>query len=181
METKSKIIKIFNDAISLFLKNEIKNILDNVSERNLCGHLSRHLNNLLGESGLEGYYCDIEYNRQQNGEVKTILDNEMHSVNITCDIIIHSRGENKKQDNLLAVEMKKSNRPEFEKDSDKMRLRALTKDSYDNIWSNDGKTFPKHVCGYILGVYMEIDNLKRVCLVEFYEKGKKYSELSMNF
>lgn len=45
-----------------------------------------------------------------------------------------------------------------EKENDKARLVALTKDSYDGVWSFDGKTLPEHVCGYDLGIYYEIDS-----------------------
>ncbi|MGS2764806.1 hypothetical protein [Sinomicrobium sp. M5D2P9] len=118
---------------------------------------------LLEKYELSEYYSDPEYNRKQNGEIKTILDHEMKEVKINCDVIIHSRGNNIGNDNLLALEMKKSNRPEYEKASDKIRLRALTKESYDDVWSNDGKTFPEYVCGYELGIYMELDIDNRNC------------------
>ena len=71
--------------------------------------------------------------------------------------------------------MKKSNRPQSEKNSDRERLMALTKDSYDGVWSYDGKTHPEHVCGYILGFYMEVEQAERKCFFETYHKGQKIS------
>ena len=100
----------------------------------------------------------------------------MEVVTINCDLILHSRGEKMGNDNLIAIEMKKSTRPEEEKLSDKLRLRALTKSSYDDIWSYDGKAHPEHVCGYQLGIYIEIDIDKRNYLVEGYIGGKKKLE-----
>lgn len=105
----------------------------------------------------------------------------MNIININCDVILHSRGNIIAQDNLIAMEMKKSNRPDEQKTSDKNRLRALTKDSYDDIWSFDGDTLPKHVCGYIFGFYLEINIQDRECLFECYEKGVKTNDWIRNF
>ena len=138
--------------------------------------IALYLERLLSKYDLEGYYADNEYNRKQDGQVKTILNDKETIVTITCDIIVHSRGKKTEEDNLIAIEMKKSERPQSEKDSDKDRLRALTKDSYDGVWSYDGKTHPEHVCGYILGVYMEIEQSTRRCFFELYHKGNKKSE-----
>ena len=69
--------------------------------------------------------------------------------------------------------MKKSYRPVKEKENDKARLVALTKDSYDEVWSFDGKTLPEHVCGYDLGIYYEIDSKNCLVYIEYYVKGKK--------
>jgi hypothetical protein len=170
------LIKIFKEATDIFFVEELQNILNGVAERNLCGRLAIHLTNKLNEYGIIGYYADPEYNRKQDGKVKTILDDEMEVVPIQCDLIVHSRGNNIKQDNLIAIEMKKSNRPEAEKESDRKRLRALTKDSYDDIWSYDGSALPEHVCGYVHGIYMILDIRARTCRFEYYQKGKKVRE-----
>jgi hypothetical protein len=172
---------IFRDSSDIFLVAEVKNILNGVAERNLCGRLAIYLTDKLRENGITGYYADPEYNRKQNGQVKTILDNEMNVVSIQCDLIVHSRGKNINQDNLIAIEMKKSNRPDSEKESDRKRLRALTKDSYDDIWSADGIALPEHVCGYIIGIYMELNRLARTCLFETYRKGNKVGERTQIF
>ena len=76
----------------------------------------------------------------------------MQVIQISADLILHSRGNNVAEDSLIAVEMKKSGRPTKEKHADRNRLRAMTKGSYDGIWSNDRTTHPEHVCGYRLGV-----------------------------
>ncbi|MEY4834550.1 MAG: hypothetical protein RI980_665 [Bacteroidota bacterium] len=170
------LIKLFKEATDIFFVVELQNILNGVAERNLCGRLAIHLTNKLNEHGITGYYADPEYNRKQDGKVKTILDDEMEVVPIQCDLIVHSRGNNIKQDNLIAIEMKKSNRPEAERKSDRKRLRALTKDSYDNIWSYDGIAHPEHVCGYLYGIYMILDIRARTCLFEYYQKGNKVGE-----
>ena len=172
---------IFNESWNLFLENETDNVLNNVSERNLCSRLAIYLNDKVSENELIGYFVDPEYNRKQNGQIKTIIDNEENEIGITCDLIIHSRGVNIQHDNLMAVEMKKSNRTRAEKESDKIRLRALTKDSYDGIWANDGVTHPKHVCGYILGFYLELNLQRREWLIEKYQRGERVDERRQTF
>jgi len=173
--------KIFKESTDLFFLEEVDNILNDVNERNLCGRLVIYMNEKVKENSIAGYYINPEYNRKQDGQVKTILDDEMNVININCDIIVHSRGKNIQQDNLIAVEMKKSYRPMKEKISDRKRLRTLTKDSYDDIWSYDGITLPEHVCGYILGFYMELNIGTRNCLFECYRKGVRISEWNQDF
>lgn len=173
--------KLFGEALQVFLSKEQESIINDVAERNLCARLSHHIENLLPSYRLNGYFADSEYNRKQNGEIKTIFDRELKVVSIQCDIILHSRGNSIQNDNLVAIEMKKAYQNDTDKNKDRERLMALTKDSYDDIWSNDGKTYPQHVCGYVLGVYMEIDSSKRTCLLEFYEKGQKKLEEVVNF
>ena len=50
---------------------------------------------------------------------KTIRGPEEQIVTINCDLIVHSRGQNTLQDNLIALEMKKSTGRQ--KDKDKVR------------------------------------------------------------
>ncbi|MDP1744588.1 MAG: hypothetical protein Q8L90_03360 [Bacteroidota bacterium] len=173
--------KILAEAIDLFFVEDLNSILDDVNERNLCGRLTIYLNDKVRENDIIGYYVDPEYNRMQDGRVKTILDEEYVVSNINCDLILHSRGGIIAQDNLLAIEMKKSNRPEEDKNNDRKRLRALTKESYDDIWSADGVTLPEHVCGYIFGIYMELNIGRRTCLFEYYRNGNKAAEWNQTF
>lgn len=87
-------------------------------------------------------------------------------------MIIHSRGEDEKNDNLIALEMKKSYQSEENKNADRERLIALTRSENTNdVWSFDGKTFPRYVCGYKLGIYYEIDLPNRIILIEYYRGG----------
>jgi len=50
---------------------------------------------------------------------------------------------------LIAFERKKTDRPNQQKETDRKRLRALTKESHNGVWSADGETLPEHVCGYV--------------------------------
>jgi len=168
-----KVVDLSDEALDVFFANESENIAFGTSERNLCSRLGIALTGLLPEYGLEAYYVDAEYNRKQGGEVKTIIDGDMEVVEVTCDLIVHSRREIMARDNILAYEMKKSYRPTAEKESDRSRLIAMTKSSYDDIWSSDGITHPEHVCGYMLGVYLELDVEARSYLIERYREGER--------
>jgi len=167
---------IFNKSNSFFLKTDTTLLDTDVSERTLCGALKSHLEKELSIAKIKGYYVDVEYNRN-GGQVKTILDENLEVVSIQRDLIIHSRGTNIKQDNLIAIEMKKSYRDQSSKDQDRMRLCALTKSTYDNdIWAYDGKSFPERVCRYILGIFYEIDRDNRTIYLELYRNGKLISK-----
>lgn len=173
--------QIFLKSLNLFLEREAENILSGVNERSLCSRFAIFLENIAHQNGLTDYYADTEYNRKQNGKVKTMLDDDMQVINITCDLVLHSRGEVIKRDNLIAIEMKKSERPEVEKSSDRARLRTLTKASFDNVWSFDGEFHPEHVCGYELGYFLELDRKNSSYKVQQFQSGKLTSEFSGQF
>lgn len=180
MKTYKDILNIFEIANRNFLAEE-QSLFDNhVAERTLCGALMLWLHDIIkNDDSYKGYFVDVEYNRNK-GSLKTIYktfkEPDKSVVRVNCDLIIHSRGINIKQDNLLAIEMKKSNRRKNDKISDKERLMALTKDSFD-----DGQTLPEHVCGYVLGIYYEINYKKREILLEYYRKGKIIAKDTRSF
>lgn len=180
-----KLIKIFENANKCFMQENIHLFDYEVSERSLCGSLMKNLHDELKDTDFNSYYVDIEYNRNKGGKLKTLvktingLQNKI--IKITCDLIVHSRGENIANDNLIALEMKKSNRPDSEKDSDKERLSCLTKDRYDDIWSYDGVSFPEHVCRYVLGIYYEVDFEAKIIYIEYYRKGHNIGGYTVKF
>jgi len=176
-----KVEQLLDKALEVFFRAESDNIALGTNERNLCGRLAIHLNNLLPEFALERYYADTEYNRKQDGRVKTILDHQHVIVSINCDLILHSRGELVAEDNLIAFEVKKSTRPNHEKEDDRNRLRAMTKASYDDVWSADGIAHPEHVCGYLIGAFVELDVRSRTYLVEKYAHGNIASSTNGHF
>lgn len=162
---------VFEDAISLFLVAEGASLLTKVSERNTCGRLAIYLQRQLEADGFTGYYADVEYNRKQGGQVKTIINEKLEVIQITPDLIAHTRGERPPpHDNLIAVEVKKTIRPDKEKNSDRARLQAMTRPLCDGVWPWDG-CHPDHVCGYAVGVYVEIDVEQRLLRLEFYKRG----------
>ena len=174
------LVNLFEETNRVFLKNDNELFYWNVSERTLCGALKRRLENKKWRTRISNYIVDVEFNRNA-GEIKTIVDRDLKIVSITCDLILHSRGKIKEQDNLIALEMKKSDRNLEDKSKDRDRLIALTKSSYNDVWSTDGKTLPEHVCRYILGIYYEIDLARQIILLEYYRKGKLVSSKEMEF
>lgn len=166
-----KLKNIFEEANMSFLKEE-RSLFDiKVSERTLCGALMLHLTEKIKGTDFKEYKVDVEYNRNKGGKLKTIKNSDYKVININCDLILHSRGEYIEQDNLIAIEMKKSTGRIGDKIKDKERLEALTKNSFDDIWSFDGKSFPEHVCRYVIGVYYEINYRKSTILIEYYRGG----------
>lgn len=162
---------IFEDALSEFVVSEGESLLGDVSERNTCGRLAIYIERQLLADKITGYYADVEYNRKQLGQVKTIINNQLEVVQITPDLIVHSRGEMPpRHDNLIVIEAKKINRPEREKNDDRARLQAMTRTPFDGVWSWDG-CHPEHVCGYAVGIFMEIDIKQRCLCLEFFKKG----------
>lgn len=119
-----------------------------------------YLNEQIKQTEFKEYYVDVEYNRNEN-KLKTIRNGNYEIIAITCDLIIHSRGTFVEQDNLLVLEMKKSSAPQVEKEKDRERLCALTKSTFDDIWSFDGTCHPEHVCRYLLGIFYEINFQRR--------------------
>jgi hypothetical protein len=172
---------VLSDAIERLFNADADMIMNGVAERSICGRLQVHLSGVLAEYGVLEYFADVEYNRKQGGQIKTILDGQNHVIPITCDLIVHSRGSKILQDNLITIEMKKSTRPKDERLADRMRLRAMTKVSFDDVWSADGRTHPTHVCGYLLGVYIILDLQARLATFEYYRRGAQYDEEILPF
>ncbi|MCH4201481.1 MAG: hypothetical protein LKF69_04295 [Bacilli bacterium] len=177
---------LFNEANKIFLQENLNLLLQDVSERSLCGALQCNIHEMLRGTQFRNYYVDVEYNRNIGGKsktfVKTIQGPQMEIIPIQCDLIVHSRGNNVSQDNLLALEMKKSSRPQKEKENDKIRLMCLTKNTYNpDVWTYDGTTFPEHVCGYVIGVYYEINRKKRQIKLEYYAEGKFKESETLTF
>lgn len=170
-------INVYNDLVTIFdsankklIKKDIDLIKRRTSERTICGALMLHLKSSLWGTPFSTYNIDVEFNRNKDGVVKTIIDKNEVITNITCDLIVHSRGAYIEQDNLIALEMKKASRANDEKVKDKNRLMALTKEN-NHVWCYDGKTFPEHVCRYILGVYYEISINYNQVYLEYYRNG----------
>ena len=176
MITYQEMVDLFECANAAFLKHDKALFANQVSERTLCGALMLHIHNIISrDKEFAGYYADVEYNRNK-GAIKTIRKTikgpDFEIIPINCDLIVHSRGEIEEQDNLIAIEMKKATVLRADKEKDRERLIALTKDSFDDIWSFDGKTLPEHVCRYVLGVYYEINYKLKSILIEYYRKGR---------
>lgn len=171
--------RIFITALDEYLAREGASLLEDVSERHTCGRLALYVERQFESIGLKGFFADVEYNRKQNGEVKTIINQHARIIQITPDLIVHTRGERPyPHDNLIAVEVKKSNRPQNEKDADRDRLIAMTMNlnRVGRVNRHDGH--PEHVCGYKAGVYVEIDIGQRKLHLEIYRWGRLHYEIT---
>lgn len=166
--------ELFFASLNDFFESETTNIQAGIAERNLCSRLAMILEPKAHAVGLREYFADAEYNRNQ-GRVKTILDRNAVVVRINCDLLLHSRG-NLDTDNLIAVEMKKAERPAREEDEDCERLRIMTKPNYDDVIVLDGDIEPQHVCGYILGYFLWIDAETRTYRLKEFSNGELVSE-----
>ena len=171
MKTYQEMINLFESANVAFLKHDKALFANQVSERTLCGALMLHIHDIIAcDRKFAGYHADVEYNRNK-GSIKTIKGPGHEIIPINCDLIVHSRGKIIKQDNLIAIEMKKATAPRADKEKDRERLIALTKDSFNDVWPLGGKALPEHVCRYVLGVYYEINYKRKSIFIEYYRKG----------
>ena len=122
------IYDILQPSLCRLYEMDYDNICFGVSERNICGRLAHHMENIMRKFDRDHnsdlfihYYADVEYNRMGNGELKRYENSEHLPQYMVADLLIQSRGEPR---NLLAVEMKrKSNYVNREKDRE--RLEAL--------------------------------------------------------
>lgn len=182
---RTELERLFEKANKQFLKKNTMLFEVKVSERTLCGALMLELNDVISSTKFSKYFVDVEFNRNVGGKLKTLkksikgIDEQIVSIN--CDLIVHSRGQNRVQDNLIALEMKKSTGNKQDKDSDRVRLECLTKNPEQDVWSYGGKVFPEHVCGYALGIYYEVDFKKQSIFIEYYTSGNKYKEYLINY
>lgn len=154
---------ILQPSLCRLYEMDYDNIRFGVSERNICGRLAYHMENIMRKFDRDHnsdlfihYYADVEYNRMGNGELKRYENSEHLPQYMVADLLIQSRGEPR---NLLAVEMKRSTNYENRKE-DRERLEALV------------SPVPVHnelkcVYGTLLGTFI-IYSAEKVAL-EFYE------------
>ena len=105
MKTYEELVTLFENANCAFLLTEHGLFRTRVAERTLCGALMLHIHDIIKEDdSYVGYYTDVEYNRNRGGIKtirKTIRGQHEEIITINCDLILHSRGENMEQDNLI--------------------------------------------------------------------------------
>jgi hypothetical protein len=156
--------KIFHEALGEFLAREFALVWKNAHEQALCGRLARYMEVAKDKAGLDKYYVDVEYDR--HGDLRKTMFNTSTGKpeNIVCDLLLHSRGEQKK-DNLIALEMKKATGKAREKQTDRERLQALTS-------PNPEGDQPQHVWDYNIGYYLEVDVKAASVLIQEYRVGR---------
>lgn len=173
------LIEIFKRANAIFLRENKSSLEYDLSEPCLCHSLAKSIQAEMVDTDFEGYYDDIEYNRDFGGKIKIITAEAERQIPIKCNLLIHNRGEGERFNNILALEMKKSCRSKEEKDNDRIRLMALTQ--CRDVYNAEIFTFPEQICGYQLGIYYEIDKDKRQILIEYYKNGQKFDSKVLNY
>lgn len=164
--------ELFDAAFANFLDVERTLIETGASERSLCARLLLHLERQKWgtpkfQSPWGGLFVDVDYNRMQNRDIKAMWQDE-RPVRIQCDVLVHSRT---RPDNLIAIEMKKSTVRQWRRDRDRRRLEVLTsKPDALGVMVYGGT--PEYVCGYQLGLYLELNEEERFFLVEEYRDGR---------
>ena len=78
-ESYNQLKKFFIRANNTFIRKDICLIMDNVSERTLCGALKTHLEEEFKNNSINGYYADVEYNRN-GGCIKTIVNDNLQVI-----------------------------------------------------------------------------------------------------
>lgn len=177
MKTRSQELEeIFERANQRFLEKNPMLFEMKVSERTLCGALMIELHEAIKDTKYKSYFVDVEYNRNIGGSFrhhrKTIRGSDEQIITVHCDLIVHGRGQHAPEDNLVALEMKKSTGRKQEKEKDRARLCCLTQKPEESVWSYEGNAFPEHVCGYELGIYYEINLPKKRIRIEYYRDGR---------
>jgi len=109
-------------ALATLLERDSYLLLMNVNERSISHRLAIYL-----ESQFPGWDIDCEYNRNHDDvkrlqlEARHASDADIEAVTVFPDIIVHHRS---KDDNLLVIEMKKTNSKE-NADYDMKKLHAF--------------------------------------------------------
>ncbi len=191
---------VFNNAFQKLINYDKQLFGDNLHEQTLCGRLAIYLEEEVKKDDIHKtfpYHADVEYNKMQQGKVKTILnENAVNQkekyVKVRCDVIVHARGEifksydnqeiDYQKENLIAIEMKKESRGKKELESNQLRLRSLTSKYGENyfsglkVYSWDG-VIADHVRGYLVGKLIRIRKGSKTLVVETYiETEHKYTE-----
>lgn len=152
-------------ALKSFLDKDRQLLMLNASERAVSHKLAVHL-----EKEFPDWDVDCEYNRKgkrpktlPSSLFNDIKDDDQEAKTIFPDIIIHKRNQ---PDNLLVVEVKKSNSRESD-DKDRTKLMAFTD--------------PKGDYRYKVGLFIVFDvENQKVDKVQHFENGKEvdlYNEI----
>lgn len=175
---KNILLNMLKRAIKILYETDYENIKLDVTEQNVCARLALHLENLMREYDnshtrkmFKNYYVDVEYNRivDLNGKKhkKAIIYPSGIKETIICDLLVHSRGKDKQQENLLALEMKKTANKDSV-DSDQKRLMCLISPAPDD-------SLCKSMYNTLLGVFLEYnENECNMICYEYFDEENKY-------
>lgn len=165
------LVQIYEAAFQTFAERDFQLLDSNAHEQSWSHRIAMYMEMMARRMELDPrYQVDCEYNRNGNG-VKRIRTGA-RTPSITCDIILHSRGQIEEQDNLIAIEIKKSVRPLGAKNAYRDRIVALTRGMEGvEMYEWKGSYLPLYVCGYGFGVYLEFNVNEMMLLEERYVSG----------
>ncbi|QOG07270.1 hypothetical protein IGS74_03115 [Aureimonas sp. OT7] len=72
VEMLPRLRRLFDRSLRVFREDDLENILNGVSERRLCHRLSMPMERLAHDAGFQQYRADVDYNRANDGRLKTI-------------------------------------------------------------------------------------------------------------
>lgn len=130
-ERQKEMLKWVNIAIESFNLHETYLMDKDINERCINSKFASYLEKVLYLSPFRKYEVDVEYNRGFNGNefnIKRIGERP-----VSLDLIVHERGWNSERgfNNLICVEMKKSNEIEkIPKDLDRLHILTLRDGSF---------------------------------------------------
>lgn len=159
--------EILLPSLKVLYSVDYDNIRFGVSERNICGRLAHHMENLMRKydqlNGVEcfrGYFADVEYNRMGNGDLKHYENSSHLPVYMVSDLLIQKRGYGR---NLLAVEMKrKGNKRHVSEDKERLKSLVSSPENYEEE--------SRCVHDTLVGAFVEYS--KDGVLLELYENSE---------
>lgn len=170
---KDLIFELLQQALAMFLEKEQRNIELNAYEDGLSSKLSSYLNECItkydqdnGTHYFDDYDADVQVNKTEGGAPKRYSE---LGKTMKCDLMVHSKGLNPERENLLYIEMKKSNNPQ-QVEEDKQKLRDLVGPVPSYV--TDSKLAKMY--NTLLGVFLKLDlNTKQFSGIKYwYENGE---------
>lgn len=170
------LVEIFLQALCYVHESHSSLFEDKVNERDVCSHLLSFIERSKENTWFANYFVDVEYNRMLGGGPKIIFDEKNgRDITIIPDLVIHGRGRIDGHENLLCVEIKKSNAPSSEKEDDLLRLSFLTKREI-HLPRNTN-----YVYGYLVGIYYEYNDSNQRSKLEIFKNGRAVHTMIFNF
>lgn len=170
------LVEIFLQALCYVHEFHSSLFEDNVNERDVCSHLMSFIERSKENTWFNNYFVDVEYNRMLGGGQKIIYDEKTRrDIVVIPDLVIHGRDRIDGHENLLCVEIKKSNAPSSEKEDDFERLSFLTKRKINLPQKTN------YVYGYLIGIYYEYNYHSQRSKLKIFKNGKAVYIMIFNF
>jgi hypothetical protein len=157
---RDTIVKALHDAVEKLLERDIFLLKYDVHECAIAHRIAVYL-----ECSCTGFDVDCEYNNDldsESGRKKVHYPDGSESGRVRPDIIVHHRGRNGAEDNMLVVELKKCGAGQLEVESDRQKLIGFT--------STNGCNHFSYMLGAALTFGVKEDAGK--CDVKWYEQGQ---------